>query len=77
MFNIKEVLSLFKADQEEILALLASWSFHRKPTAKHAGVANTKVKKKEKDDRCKKENIHRKREHFLNAYETRRFKYES
>ena len=30
-----------------------------------SGVANTKVKKKEKDGRCKKENIHRKKRTFF------------
>ena len=30
-------------DQEKILALLASWSFHRKPTAKHGNISIEKV----------------------------------
>ena len=28
-------IEIFTADQEKILALLASWSFHQKTTAKH------------------------------------------
>ena len=31
------------ADQEKILALLASWSFHRKPTAKRGNIYIEKV----------------------------------
>ena len=30
-------------DQEKILALLASWSFHRKPTAKRGNISIEKV----------------------------------
>ena len=36
-------ISQLRSDQEKILALLASWSFHRKPTAKSGNIYIEKV----------------------------------
>ena len=49
----------------EIFLILTNVTWENVAWTTVTGVANTKVKKKEKDGRCKKENIHRKKRTFF------------